>query len=682
MNIAFVELAGFRGFKDKVRFDFPPGFAILTGPNGVGKSTAMDAIDFALTGTINKYAVKEAKGGGLESHTWWVGEGAPDQQYVSVGFRDDEGQVLVVTRSREQGLHADLDKIGSRLCLGSAYGSDWALTLMQTSLIRDETIAALSLDLPEQARFAAVRSAIGGLHGPDHSKRTNTVLSAANSTKEEQEKKLSAAEAELGRALGAVTEARSLAERHADVSQAESIIKALAAEIPLSSANRAEALRRLVAERKRSIPILLDALSRSERLLADRRYFDSEAGRNELRAARTAIDKAREELVRAEADLAAAETVLNAQRQYDSFAGHMIALLAHGEAIGLQDGHCPLCAAERTAEQFDQSITTARARLRERADGAVDAASALDRSRKIADEARANVKKAEDRLRELEARRDRLQSELESIAEIYGSWRIEASASDHGRARDLILKYQEDNARLEQALLILESSGAHHRVTALQTRVDQLRTLLDEELARLSTAERAVESARQIDNAAKAVANQVLAEQFDTVMPLLKELYLRLRPHTDWREIEIDFGGRVRASLNFTVGDGKNPQFLFSSGQRRAAGLAFLLSIHLSRPWCGLQTLLLDDPIQHIDDYRALNLVEVLSAIRRTGRQIIVAVEDPALADVLCRRLRSTPLQPGRRFDLVTQPNGSAGINAQTDVAALPRSTMELAEAS
>jgi chromosome segregation protein len=127
---------------------------------------------------------------------------------------------------------------------------------------------------------------------------------------------------------------------------------------------------------------------------------------------------------------------------------------------------------------------------------------------------------------------------------------------------------------------------------------------VDEETAKLVATERAVEAARQIDNAAISVANQVLTEQFDTVMPLLKELYQRLRPHTDWREIEMDFGGRVRASLNFSVGDGRNPQFLFSSGQRRAAGLAFLLAIHLSRPWCRLRSLLLDDPVQHIDDYK------------------------------------------------------------------------------
>jgi len=192
-----------------------------------------------------------------------------------------------------------------------------------------------------------------------------------------------------------------------------------------------------------------------------------------------------------------------------------------------------------------------------------------------------------------------------------------------------------------------------------------------------------IEVARQIDNGAKGVANQVLEEQFDTVMPLLKELYQRLRPHTNWREIETDFGGRVRASLNFTVGDGRNPQFLFSSGQRRAAGIAFLLAIHLSRPWCRLRSLMLDDPVQHIDDYRALNLVEVLSAVRRTGRQVIVAVEDPALADVLCRRLRSTAIEGGRRFDLSTAANnGSSAIERQTDVFPLPRGIFKTAEAS
>src|SRR5207248_797567 len=90
-------------------------------------------------------------------------------------------------------------------------------------------------------------------------------------------------------------------------------------------------------------------------------------------------------------------------------------------------------------------------------------------------------------------------------------------------------------------------------------------------------------------------------------------------------------------------------------------------------PWSRLRSLLLDDPVQHIDDYRALNLVEVLSAVRRNGHQVIIAVEDAALADLLCRRLRSTTVELGRRFDLGAASSGSAAIERQTDISPLPR---------
>lgn len=53
MRLAFVEVSGFRGFRAKTRFEIPSGFAVLTGRNGAGKSTVFDAIDFAVTGTIN-----------------------------------------------------------------------------------------------------------------------------------------------------------------------------------------------------------------------------------------------------------------------------------------------------------------------------------------------------------------------------------------------------------------------------------------------------------------------------------------------------------------------------------------------------------------------------------------------------------------------------------------------------
>src|SRR5277367_4734462 len=103
MKVEFVEVSGFRGFRDKTRFEMPSGFAVLTGRNGAGKSTVLDAIDFALTGTITKFMVRGARGGGLDEHIWWVGDGKAAEHYVSVSFIDNNGEPLVVTRTRERG---------------------------------------------------------------------------------------------------------------------------------------------------------------------------------------------------------------------------------------------------------------------------------------------------------------------------------------------------------------------------------------------------------------------------------------------------------------------------------------------------------------------------------------------------------------------------------------------------
>ena len=76
------------------------------------------------------------------------------------------------------------------------------------------------------------------------------------------------------------------------------------------------------------------------------------------------------------------------------------------------------------------------------------------------------------------------------------------------------------------------------------------------------------------------------------------------------------------------------------------------VSVHLARAWTSWRTLLMDDPVQHVDDFRALHLIEVLAALRLGGRQVVCAVEDEALAELLCRRLLSSSESIGRRYNL------------------------------
>jgi chromosome segregation protein len=685
MRLSFVEIEGFRGFREKVRFDLSSGFTVLTGRNGSGKSTVLDAIEFALSGTIDKFqGVTSAKGGGLDHHFWWVGPGKPSEYAVTVGFTDDDRQPFDVTRSRAGGCNTASEEIMRRLCRAGSIGSPSLATLIQTTLIRDEKIAALSLDLPEQARFAAVRAAIGGLVGPDYSQRTASILEAARSAKTKQDQRIRDGQAELGRLLGEVTEAKSIAERSGDIADALRVADAVlpAATSEQSTAHRLAALRSLIAERKVGLREIESARALSESLLAETDYFVSADAANATRALLAEQTRLTQETELAAAHLDTARRLEQAEQEQDLFAAHLAALVEHGGAIGLQDGHCPLCDAVRTNADFDRALAATRARLVDRGSRLVEArasvATALTASTAV-DNTIAAIQK---QLADANARRQAYEGNLARVQEVYSRRGFKAAADDPKLAQTLLFAEQEALVRLERALAILESSGAVERVASLESRIAALRKQNEMEAAKLGAVERGIELARQIDAAAKTVANEILTEQFDTVMPLLKELYRRLRPHANWSEIESDFGGKVRGSLNFVVGDGYNPQFLFSSGQRRAAGLSFLLAVHLARPWCEWTSLLLDDPVQHIDDYRALNLVEVLATVRRTGRQVVVAVEDNALGELLCRRLRSVTGDLGRVYELRVSNSGSSAIAQDREIYPMPHLVLRPAKAS
>ncbi|UWU66102.1 AAA family ATPase [Bradyrhizobium sp. NC92] len=678
MRIEFVEIAGFRGFRERTRFELPAGFAVLTGHNGAGKSTVLDAIDFALTGSINKFTVRNARGGGLEDHIWWIGGGQAKEHFVSIGFITDDGKRFTVTRTR-RGL-IDQGPTGVDLLCGGAGGRVSAETLMKTTLIRDESIVRLSVDQSEQARFEAVREAIGGLVGPDFSARTQEILDAAVNARDEQKRRLDNVQAELGRALSSLTEARSAAEKSPDVAEAMKTLEDMKLSLPSEGGN--DALRQIVAERRQRVAELERLISRAFDLKSVLDRVRSTGWDEELKAMERELAAAEERASLAEAGLDAAARALQAERESDTFASHLAALIDHGAHLGLQDGHCPLCDAVRSNDAFEAALAAARTRLAGRDKSLSHATVAMQEAERAFQAERTQIDGLRIDIMGAQQQQADTLKRLQDITTLFETFQFKADPAQPELAQIALLDEQEEIARIERALFILEASGAADRVATWQNRVNGLRSSLDAESTKHGDAERAVSKAREIQTAAKTVANQISAEQFDTVMPLLQELYRRLRPHSEWREIESDFGGKVRGTLNFTVGNGHNVQFLFSSGQRRAAGLAFLLSIHLSRRWCQWQTLLLDDPVQHIDDYRALNLVEVLSAIRRTGRQVVVAVENRALADVLCHKLRSTITQPGRRFDLTMSTSGSGSIAEISDVVPMPREILRPAQAS
>ena len=137
----------------------------------------------------------------------------------------------------------------------------------------------------------------------------------------------------------------------------------------------------------------------------------------------------------------------------------------------------------------------------------------------------------------------------------------------------------EEGRRALRVIDTLRQNAELKRALRSQTEVAQKSARAQE---RAGFARRAEATASALYDAARRSAAETLDLRLNRILPLMSELYRQLRPHPFWCDIEYAIRGNVRRFLALQVGDGLNPQFLFSSGQRRATGMAFLLSINLS----------------------------------------------------------------------------------------------------
>lgn len=672
MRLDFVEVCGFRGFREKIRVNFGSGFTVLTGRNGVGKSTLCDAVEFALTGSIDKYAVEHAAQENLSDYLWWRGEGKPSEHYVTTSFKRDDGETFAVTRTRTSGADKTPDQIETYLCHGMR-PDDAVRQLCRTSIIRDEWIAALSLDLTETQRFDLVRSALGPIQEVDFGAKAKAVLKAIEAAHTRSEKAYINARTQLTNALAQLSEAKEAITRAGDISAAMQALAAATPDSPEDLVARLAAGRATLTEGRARLSAIGDAIAQGREVLALRRAFEALEAVQKREEARSRLDAASKSKGEAERVASDAERALELEERGNAIAASLAAIIEHGEKLGRHGEHCPLCAAPRTSEEFTDGLALARKRMEILASG-------IGAARYVATVARESLKRVSAEFEQAQAEFTALESEQSSLiarerAHIATFERVGIEfrfVQDLDGLEDYLTSERHRLINLERALLTLEVSQSASKLASLEERVAAFRKEADAAAADVENSEQGMATAKAIDRCVRSISGEIMDERLAQISPLLNELYQRLRPHYDWRSIEYSIRGDVRRFLSLRVGEGLNPQFVFSSGQRRAAGLAFLLSVHLARAWTPWRTLLLDDPVQHIDDFRALHLIEVLAALCLDGRQIVCAVEDPALAELLCRRLLGKSDATGKRYDLDIGQDGAAMVVSQMEVPPMP----------
>ncbi|RUV14585.1 chromosome segregation protein SMC [Mesorhizobium sp. M7A.T.Ca.TU.009.01.3.1] len=661
MKFERVEIAGFRGFRDPADIPLGAAFTVIQGANGAGKSTICDAIEFCLTGTLTKFLIDKAANEQAADYLWWRGERKAPEHFVRLHLRMADGTVVSITRDRE-GCDKTEDEI--RMIFANANAPVDALqVLIETTIIRDESIAALSLDTSDTDRYRRVQRALGAISTEPLLVKAAEVASSLEEVSRKNEASVEAARREIA---SLVTQQSVAQSRLASTDQSNSATAFLREQLNLpmgSVSDLVSKAREGIASSQSWLVSAQAAHNRARQLSSEIAELDSDSFRDDLNNHRLQVERLSDEAKRTLDTYSQAEKFLTAQRNAETWAASYARLLDHGLHVGLQDGHCPLCMAARTEDEFGSIIASTKRKLDEQEELTILAELEVSEAQTHHNDVSEKLNIALVELGSLEAReqsRRRIQDQLLKLAGEVGF--DLPDLVDPARFAAIVEQRRTSVLRLDQSARLVSQSLDQTRLSEMEQNLKAVQAELDRFQVLASRSRRALEDTKSIDHAIKRTAGEIVDERLAAISPLLSQLYLRLRPHADWRNIEYRIRGDVRKFLSLSVGDDLNPQFVFSSGQRRITGLAFLLSVHLSRAWTTLNSLILDDPVQHIDDYRALNLVEVLSSIRMSGKQVICAVEDSSLADLLSRRLRGTQLEPGRRIVIHQDAGGVSRV--------------------
>jgi chromosome segregation protein len=661
MKIRKINLTGYRGVRGPLEIECGSAFTVICGRNGTGKSSICDSLEFVLTGTLDRYQEESERREKISDYLWWRGKPAVPNHSVVVEFEEEDGSTFSLGRVEDSDATPDdIDRLSYR----NLAPSDWVRQLCLTTIIRDETIAKLSTDQPERERYEFVLQAIGLANSvaverntSDIARYLTTIEAGARNLYDQRRQAVESSTFELSRA-------RILAARASE----ESIVRLRQIyreelENPLADlSDLTKTIAQRIAQARERIEVLTKLKERKDSLDRQKQQLDSPEHQQQLRALEAQRDHSQKE-VDATREKRDALKQARAEQEVGAPMLTSLALLReHGPKVGLQEGKCPLCGSPVSLDNF-------RAHLKE-----------LDETVHRGSETLAGlVREESQRAQEYESARLELNkvtsaiSDARSLGETLGklSDALEKEAQKIGARLDVtsltdgIAKAGANVTALNEDLTVVEAYAAIHRVTELTELLKGAQQSAESAEKHLSTILRARATTQEVADAAKRVSNEIVRERLAYLKPLFLELCDRIRPHSEWPDIDFLLRGDVRPFLSFMIGESMNPRFVFSSGQRRALGLAFLLTVHMSRGWCKLETLVLDDPIQHVDDYRALHLVETLAGLRMLGRQIICTVEDPALADLLCRRLRSSANDTGMRIDLWYEPGEGVRVESK-----------------
>ena len=675
MRLLSLEVAGFRGFATKQTFDLDADAVIVVGANGNGKTSLFDAVLWAITGRIPRLGKDDSL---LACRFSQSGQtrvvlrlGRADRSLALTITRVFDGTVTRVSVEAPEGVLRGPEAEGRLIQLiwkeaatAGSPGEALATALTRSVYLQQDLVCDFIDSVTAQERFSAVSELVGAGRVTDLQAELEGAKRAWSLATNSR-----VAELQPLRSRLATMESR-FVELNARTIHAEEGVDEAAwnewwgrmqamglkvSAIPVASREAAGAIDtainqldagRRAAERRRS---LLNTLTQELSSIATKSKPDLAPLRDKVVVGQRHIQETRAKIIAEQARVAEVRR-LQAELMEKSEQLQVLAVLALKQ-LGEK---CPVC-----DQEYDVDAT--RRRLEQTAAGGIspvtspslpdtfpELLNSLASQEREHSAAELDLRTAEQAIRDFEAtelaietRLRELGIELKVSVERLSSV-VAATTATNQRIDDLAAAQRTGEA----FTLRLSQTGDQATIRELLREIETSRVRVQQEDTELAQRAATGEQAQQVIEALREAASRVVTERVKEIEPLLSDFYSRINVHPAFRAVRfLASVVRGRGQLAAVVSDplseveSDSPAAVLSSSQMNALVVCVFLSLNLGVSSPPLETAILDDPLQSLDDINLLGLIDLL---RRTKdqRQLFVSTHDVRFGNLLARKLR------------------------------------------
>ncbi len=681
MRLVELQVAGFRAFGQKQSFDLDADVVIVNGVNGQGKTSFFDALLWGLSGLVPRISSDADAVLSKFSDT--------GQIEVTVRFQDSGGSKFLVRRSfdgRQQRVRFESGQEASRDSEAEAKLQDllWpsaktnadpkrgvAEALTRTVYLQQDVLREFLTRDDDKSRFSCIADLIGVAQVSDLREQLDrartawsTITNQRAAELEQRENKLASFRNDLQRTEGSQLEGIDTATWNAWWSNATKWISDVVPPTP-GQANDAALLDRAIRTLQSQAGNLLrqrDLIS-SLKVEMDRHTATlPRADVTELRSSLARVQQEVQELRERLTTERANEAALQRSRAESAQLREKITLFA-SLALQLLADRCPVC-----SQTYDIEATRARLEILSRTPSEANtpetelSTKALDFQLQKAEEGAAT---AEARLREWELGNEQHERWLATLRSQLAQLGTEVGEDLARTLSQSSFKLQSDISAIQQLLRDGEQLSLVLLRLADQSKVKELRAQIASIEVENATTKSDLEARRgtwelatNVLEALRKSEDEVVQLQLEEINPLLQRIYSRIDPNPVFRTVAlVSTFLKGRGHLNPQVMDSatnalsNSPEQVLSSSQVNALALSLFVALNFGLPRRPLNALLMDDPLQSLDEISLLGVADLLRRAK-PARQLLISTHDERFVGLLQRKLR--PTQSNERVLTIT----------------------------